>query len=89
MNILNIENHDIRERKLRPDDVLGHMTPDQKERIILWLGTLSLSGHIGKTTRKAPPPEDLLNSAILSTSCAQTKPSLPGSDDKITRSNYI
>ena len=38
MNML--ENHEYRERKLRPDDLLGHLPTDQDERTILWLGTL-------------------------------------------------
>ena len=57
MNMLNMENHDIRERKLRPDDVLGHLPPDQKEKIILWLGTLSYRDTLAKI--QAPPPEGL------------------------------
>ena len=57
MNILNIENHDIRERKLRPDDVLGHFPPDQKERTVLWPGTLNYQDTLVKM--QAPAPEGL------------------------------
>ena len=87
MKPFDIEKMEGVERKVRPDKVLGHLPPDQKERIILWLGTLSYQDTLAKI--QAPPPKDLLNSAILSASCAQTKPSLPDSDDKLTRSKYI